>query len=92
MAKFCTSCGTPHDEAALFCKKCGANLSAPVSTTPQQTEKIAPEQPIYTAPVCDIPDSAPEVADAPAKNQRKSFCSPQLLLCLQPLSHSLLFL
>lgn len=82
MAKFCTSCGTPHDEAALFCKKCGANLSAPVSTTPQQTEKIAPEQPIYTAPVCDIPDSAPEVADAPAKKPKKKLLLAAVALVL----------
>lgn len=82
MAKFCTSCGTPHDEAALFCKKCGTSLSAPVSTTPQQTEKIAPEQPIYTAPVCDIPDSAPEAADAPAKKPKKKLLLAAVALVL----------
>lgn len=82
MAKFCTSCGTPHDEDALFCKKCGANLSAPVSTTPQQTEKIAPEQPIYTAPVCDTSVSTPEAADAPAKKPKKKLLLAAVALVL----------
>ncbi|MGC8581237.1 MAG: zinc-ribbon domain-containing protein [Thermoplasmata archaeon] len=35
--KYCTKCGTPNEDTALFCKSCGASLSAntPVNTSPQ---------------------------------------------------------
>lgn len=59
---FCGKCGSPCQDGALFCAKCGNRLSIPepviapepvaqpIYTAPEQPINAEPEQPIYAAP------------------------------------------
>jgi len=43
--KFCTRCGTPNDDNALFCKECGAQLPMTgIPSAPQQNVSQSPPQ------------------------------------------------
>ena len=42
MAKFCTQCGTPAKDDAVFCETCGARMTAPAVVPMQRTAQTAP--------------------------------------------------
>ena len=55
MAGFCPQCGTPHEEDAKFCQRCGRSLSG---TEPQSfTEKSGPAPAAPSAPSPPTPPS-----------------------------------
>jgi len=78
MAKFCPNCGSPVNETAAFCGKCGNKLNpapapapvAPVAPVEAAPAPVAPVVPVAPAPVEAVPVApvapAPvEVAPAP---------------------------
>lgn len=65
MAKFCPNCGSPVNETAAFCGKCGNKLNlapAPVEAAPVAPAPVAPVAPVEAAPA----PVAPVVPVAPA--------------------------
>ena len=53
--KFCTKCGAPMGDDALFCPKCGAKVEEVVEekVAPQPVEEKPTEQPIQEKPVAN---------------------------------------
>ncbi len=52
MSKFCANCGSQLDDAAMFCKECGAKQPETMAAAPQETSaNAAPASP--TEPVSD---------------------------------------
>ncbi len=72
MAKFCTKCGSPVEEALKFCPKCGnalAQATAPSSAATPPPSAPVPATPVAATPVAGAPAPAgPVVAAAPAKS------------------------
>lgn len=73
MAKFCPNCGSPVNETAAFCGKCGNKLNpapAPAPVAPVAPVEAAPVAPAPVAPVAPVEAApapvAPVVPVAPA--------------------------
>lgn len=73
MERFCTNCGQPLEEGALFCPECGERLPLPGEeaapggqAVPEVKEEIkeAPPQAPFTAPVPPAP-AAPPIPEGP---------------------------
>lgn len=69
--KFCTKCGAPMGDDALFCPKCGAKVEEVVieKPAPQPVEEKPTEQPIQEKPVTN---QEPPKTNAKVKGARVS--------------------
>jgi len=70
--KYCTKCGTPNDDNALFCKQCGAQfVMTGIPTAPQQNVSQSPPQQMpyqYSYGMQQHPNVIPPVQSNPSSN------------------------
>ena len=73
MERFCTNCGQPLEEGALFCPECGERMPLPGEDLPEAGSQALEERP---EPAAALYAGAATAADAPAAPAPKKPVAP----------------